>query len=125
MGEVKYLGCMINDKGDPRREVRKRVSECMCTFKKLDTFWKYTDNPVKLKIIVFNSIIRTKLMYGLESVQINDSLKKYIDTFQLKAYRNILDLKHTYIDRLNTNEKIMKEAEDQINTHTQAEHTNP
>ena len=38
--EVKYLSCMINDKGDPRREARKRISECMRTFKRLDNFWK-------------------------------------------------------------------------------------
>ena len=25
----KYLGCMINDKGDPKREVSKRISDCM------------------------------------------------------------------------------------------------
>ena len=117
MGEVKYLGCMINDNGDPRREVRKRIAECMCTFIKLDTFWKHTNNPIKLKIIVFNAIVRTKLMYGLESVQINDSLKKHMDTFQLNAYRSILGLKHTYIDRLNTNEHIMNTAETEINKH--------
>ena len=108
---------MINDNGDPRREIRKMTSECMCAFKKLDTFWKHTDNTKNLKIIVFNAIIRTKLMYGLDSVQINDSLNKYLDTFQLKAYKNILGLKHTYIDRQNTNEKIMHDATEAINTH--------
>ena len=58
LNEVKFLGCMINDKGNPRREVRKRVSECMCTLKKLDVFWIHTDNPIKTKIITFNAIIK-------------------------------------------------------------------
>ena len=63
-------------------------------------------------------------MYGLESVQINDSLKKYLDIFQIKAYRNILGLDHTYIDRTNTNAKIMEEANNAINQNT-AGGTNP
>ena len=75
MNEVKYLGCMINDKGDPRKEVRKRISECMCIMKKLDNFWKHTNNPNKWKLITYNAIIKTKLMYGLESAQLNDSIK--------------------------------------------------
>ena len=74
MNEVKYLGCMINDKGDPRKEVRKRVSECIATMTKLDCFWKHTNNIVKWKWIAFNAIIKTKLMYGLESAQPNDKV---------------------------------------------------
>ena len=72
--------------------------------------------------MVFNSIIRTKLIYGLESAQLNDSLKKYIDTFHLKGLRKILGLKHTYIDRLNTNEKIYREAEIAMNINNTGAH---
>ena len=115
LNEVKYLGCMINDKGNPRREIRKRVSECMCIMKKLDIFWKHTDNPKKWKIIVYNAIIRTKLMYGLESAQLNDSIKQYLDTFQVKGLRKILELEHTYINRDNTNKKVYEDAEHEMN----------
>ena len=73
---VKYLGCMINDKGDPRKEVSKRISECMVILQKLDPCWKHIENPTRWKLLIFDAIVRSKLMYGLESVQINDSLKK-------------------------------------------------
>ena len=86
MDEVKYLGCMINDKGDPRKEVRKRISECMCIMKKLDCFWKRTNNPIQWKLITYNAIIKTKLMYGLESAQLNDSIKKIPRHFPLKMF---------------------------------------
>ena len=45
LNQVKYLGCMLNDKGDPKREINKRISECMVIIKKLDPVWKHTDNP--------------------------------------------------------------------------------
>ena len=54
-------------------------------------------------------------MYGLESAQINDSLKKYINTFHLKALRKILGLQHTFMNRDNTNEFIYSKAEELIN----------
>lgn len=106
---------MINDKGNPNKEVRKRVSECMCIMKKLDCFWKHTNNPQKWKLITYNAIIKKKLMYGLESAQLNDSIKKYLDTFHLKCLRKILNLEHTYLERENTNEKIYQDAENEMN----------
>ena len=122
MDEVKYLGCMINDKGDPRKEVRKRIAECMCIMKKLDCFWKHTNNPIKWKLITYNAIIKTKLMYGLESAQLNDSIKKYLDTFHLKCLRQILNLEHTYLDRANTNDHIYETAEMEMNKHNKGKH---
>ena len=63
---------MINDRGDPNRELKKRKSECMCTLMKLEFFWKHTDNPKKWKIILFNAIIRTKLIYNSMKQQKNN-----------------------------------------------------
>ncbi len=30
--EARYLGCMINDKGDTTKEINKRISECHLTW---------------------------------------------------------------------------------------------
>ena len=38
--EAKYLGCLINDKGDPKSELTFKLTECMITLKRLDIFWK-------------------------------------------------------------------------------------
>ena len=43
MVEAKYLGCLINDKGDPKREVNKGISECYVCWKRLETFWKHSE----------------------------------------------------------------------------------
>ena len=37
--EVKYLGCLLNDKGDPAREMNKRMSECAMICNKLHQFF--------------------------------------------------------------------------------------
>ena len=108
--ECKYLGCLINDKGDPRREVNKRISECFLTWKRLETFWKHSDCSVKVKLNIYDAVVRAKLIYGLETVQVNDSLKQKIDAFQLKGLRQILKMQTTFVNRGNTNELVFRRA---------------
>ena len=45
--ESKYLGCVLNDKGDPKREVNKRIAECFLTWESLESFWKHSDCSVR------------------------------------------------------------------------------
>ena len=112
---VKYLGCMVNDKGDPRKEISKRISECMVILKQLDPCWKHTENPTRWKLIIFDAVVRSKLMYGLESAQLNDSLKNRLDVFQLKGLRKILGLNTTFVNRENTNELVYNKANEELN----------
>ena len=105
-GEAKYLGCMLNDKGDPNREINKRLAECYQTWKRLGEFWKHSDCSVCLKLGVYDAVIRAKLIYGLESAQINDSMKKKLDAFQLKGLRQVLKMQTTYMNRTNTNRAV-------------------
>ena len=121
--ESKYLGCMINDKGDPTREINKRLSDTYLTWKKLSEFWKHSDCDVRMKLCIYDAVIRTKLVYGLESVQVNDSLKTKIDAFQLKGLRQILKMQTTYVNRLNTNKEVFRRADEAVNSY-QARQTN-
>jgi hypothetical protein len=50
-------------------------------------------------------------MYGLESLQLNDSTLRRLDTFQLKGLRKILKLTTTYVDREHTNARVYELAE--------------
>ena len=74
-----------NPRMHDKRQWRPKERSKACAHSRNWTPSGNTDNTIKLEIIVFNAIIISKLLYGLESVQINDSLKTYIDTFELKA----------------------------------------
>ena len=87
------------------------------TWKRLAEFWKHSDCNVRLKLGVYDAVIRSKLIYGLESVQINDSLKRKLDAFQLKGIRQILQLKTTYVDRANSNEVVFRKANEAVKTY--------
>ena len=64
---------------------------------------------------MYDAVIRSKLTYGLEAVQVNDSLNKKTDAFQLKGLRQILGLQTTYVNRANTNEHVFSTANRIIN----------
>jgi len=76
----------------------------------MEKFWKKSKVSQKYKIVVFNSICRSKLMYGLETLQMSKAMTNRLDSFQCKGFRKILKWKSTYIDRENTNNKIIREA---------------
>jgi hypothetical protein len=59
---------------------------------------------------VFNAVLSTKLLYGLESMIAPVQALKRLDTFQLKGLRKILNIKTTFIDRTQTNNKIYEDV---------------
>ena len=63
-----------------------------------------------MKIQVFDSVIRSKLAYGLECLHLNEEEKRRIDAFELKGLRIILGIMPTHIDRTWTNDKVQEKA---------------
>ena len=74
-------------KSTNREELGKRFANTMATMKKLDTFWRHSNCDTAIKIHVADAVLRSKLLYGLESAQLIPSIAKKLDTFQLKALR--------------------------------------
>ena len=108
--EVKYLGCLLNDKADPEKDVKKRISDCMITMNRLHIFFRNSNNSVRQKLLVWDAVIRSKLMYGLESTMMNIGVLSKIDAFQLKGLRKILKVKTAYHDRDMSNEQVYRLA---------------
>jgi hypothetical protein len=64
----------------------------------------------KWQLISYDAIIRSKLLYGLETVQLTEAQQKKIDAFQMRGLRQLMKKKHTYYDRTHTNDHVLKEA---------------
>ena len=85
--ETTYLGASVSKRVDPRQEIRKRISATMVTLKKLDIFWLKTNCSQKWKLLVYNAVVISKLLYGLETLEPTESAGKLLNTFQLKGLR--------------------------------------
>ena len=82
-----YLGCEIGMKGTAAQELNNRFANTMITMKKLDLFRRHSDCGTAVKIYTADAVLRAKLLYGLESAQLNDNLKRKIDVFQMKKIK--------------------------------------
>ena len=96
--EAKYLGCQINDRSDGAVEVKRRIGDCMMVLKRLDLFWGKSNCSIRRKLNVQKAVIDTKLLYGLESLQLPPMAANMLDTFQLKGFRKIMGMKTTYVN---------------------------
>ena len=64
----------------------------------------------RVKIKVLDAVIRSKILYGMESAQLNDPHLNRLQYIQLKGLRKIPKITTTYIDRHNSNEKVYEIA---------------
>ena len=101
-----YLGNEINRTVNIKHGVFNKMSDVRRTWFKLDSYWKATRASKKWKLIIFDAIIRSKRLCGLET----QALSKSLDTFQMRSLRKILQRPSSFADRRYTNHKIFDEA---------------
>ena len=101
---TRYLGTLLTDNVDNEQEVMNRIA-AIRTCNRLKPFWTKAENSISWKIQVFHSILRSKLLYGLETIQLNQSELHRLDAFQIKGYRRILHIPPTS-DRTMTNASV-------------------
>ena len=109
--EAVYLGVKLNKTMDMKAEIADRIKHTVVTWKKLGEYWKHGNVSIRDKLLVLNAVIRSKLLYGLESAQLNPSHIARLNTIQLKGLRQILHITTTYIDRTHTNDYVLQQAQ--------------
>jgi hypothetical protein len=83
------------------QEVRK-------TWYKLLPYWKATNANVKWQLLIFDAVIRSKLLYGLETIHLTGAMLKKIDAFQMRCLRRILKIPSSFIDRRYSNRVVLQ-----------------
>ena len=101
-----YLGNRLNKRGSIKEEVSYQMQQVTITWKRLQTYWKATNASKKWQLLAYDAIIKSKLLYGLETAQVGKAELKRIDAFQLRGIRQILGKKHTYWDRTATSSHL-------------------
>ena len=112
--KAKYLGCILNKKNDPIVEGRGRIREAMGTLKRMHVFWRHSNCNIRFKLNVVQAVLYSKVLFGLESAELQTTALKSLDVFQLKCLRKILKMKTTYVERGNTNLEVFKRANEQL-----------
>ena len=87
--EVTYLGGVLTKQVNIASEISSRIASAMATWKSLDIFWKEAQCSLRNKILTYNAVIKSKLLYALETLEIPTSLLSRLEAFQLKGLRKI------------------------------------
>ena len=107
---TKYLGNNVNKMVDLDKEINLKIKETYYTWFELHNVWvkSNTDRDKRWKLVIFDAVIRSKLLYGLETVFLTDARLKRLDAVQYRGLRQILKVPHTYIDRQYSNAKLLE-----------------
>ena len=115
--KAEYLGSMLDKKAHTDKEIRRRIQMASYTWRKMGSFLKNRAMTVRNRIIAYDAVVRSKLLYGLESARLTTGLRSKLTAFQLKGLRQILRVEHPYVNRENINDRVIQMA----NERTQGE----
>ena len=69
-------------------KIVKKLPSVWGIFEKMDLFGLHSDNSLRQQLIVYDAVIKYKLMYGLESLELTEALPTKLNTFQLNGAAN-------------------------------------
>ena len=75
----------------------------MATLKRMHAFWRHSNCNIRFKLNVVQAILFSKVLFGLESAELQATALEALDAFHLKCLRKILKMKTTFVERNNTN----------------------
>ena len=114
VNEATYLGHHITQAMDIRHEINHKMHQTLKLWFKLNAFWKSVDCPKHWKLHVYDAIIKNKLLYGLETVHVTQVMQKKVNAFRLRSLRKILGMDTTYVNRANTNARVIERVNAEI-----------
>ena len=104
-----YLGGLISVRARPVEELENRLGKAVQTATKLKEFWKHVHCSLHWKVQVYNAVVVSQLVYGLDTIIFSESMEHKIDAFQAKGLRQILGIAHSYWSRI-SNEEVLDRA---------------
>jgi len=104
--KVEYLGGTITTQASRNAEISNRMSKALGTCKKLKIFWRKNNADIGWKIQVYNAIIISQLIYGLNTLNITPAIKNRLNAFHMRGLRYILNIDHSYYSHISNEEVI-------------------
>lgn len=84
-----YLGSVISTEDATTKDIKSRLAKARFAFHKLGPIWKSNQYSLKTKLKIFNSNVKSVLMYGSECWRVTKVDMKSISTFQNNCLRRI------------------------------------
>ena len=87
--EFTYLGSIISKEDSVRPDITSRLNKSKSVFARLRPIWRSQVYSRRMKLHLYNSMVKTVLLYGSESWRITESDRQRLDVFHNSALRKI------------------------------------
>ena len=115
--KVEYLGGTITPEASRNAEISSRMSKALGTCKTLKVFWRKTNAEIGWKVQVYNAIIISQLIYGLNTLNITPGIKDRLNAFHMRGLRYVLNIDHSFYSHI-SNEEVINRMNLAINSAT-------
>ena len=108
--KIKYLGATFNTTLDINRIVRQKITDASATMRTLQPLWADNHISTSWKLVVFNAVIRSRVFYTLETLELTPGQQRILDTLYFRGLRKLLKKRSAFIDRYWTHERLLNLA---------------
>ena len=88
-----YLGSIVDQQGGTDADVKARVGKARVAFIQLNNIWKSRELSRNTKIRLFNSNVKSVLLYGAETWRSTKTTTRKLQTFTNSCLRRILQIR--------------------------------
>ena len=93
VSEFTYLGSIISESGGADEDITARIRKAQSTFSMLMPVWKEKCIILQTRLRIFNTNVKSTLLYGSETWRSTKLLTKKLQTFINKCLRRILNIR--------------------------------
>ncbi|VDO54693.1 unnamed protein product [Schistosoma margrebowiei] len=87
-----YLGSIIEEQEDSDADVKTRIGKPSAAFLQLMNIWKSKQLSTNIKLRIFNTNVKTVLLYGAETWRTTTTTIKKVQVFINSCLRKILNI---------------------------------
>ena len=88
-----YIGSIINNDGGTDKDMKCRIGKAAAVFQSLKPIWTSSKISLNTKLKIFNSNVKSVLLYASETWRITKASIHRLQTFTNTFLRNILKIK--------------------------------
>lgn len=92
VGSFCYLGSIVDDRGGTEADIAARINKARAAFSQLRPVWSSSTLTRRTKVRIFNSNVKSVLLYGSETWFVRKDLIKKLQVFVNKCLRQILKI---------------------------------
>ena len=100
----RYLGALVNQFCDPKKELRSRIGLARQAFLKMRKFFIRSDISLSLRVRMLRCYIFSVFLYGCESWTLDPVLEERMNALELYFYRRMLRI--SWVQKV-TNEEVL------------------